>query len=57
MAAVAGGFIVGVIEADSVNLLAAKYSDVVAFAILLLVLFVRPNGLFGRPVGESVREQ
>ncbi len=57
MAAVVGGLLIGVLEAGSVNLLAAKYSDVMAFAILLLVLFVRPHGLFGRPAGESVREQ
>jgi branched-subunit amino acid ABC-type transport system permease component len=29
---------------------------VAAFAVLLLVLFVRPHGLFGRPSGEAVRE-
>ena len=32
------------------------YNDVAAFAVLLLVLFIRPHGLFGRPSGESVRE-
>ena len=49
MAAVAGGLIVGVLEAVSVSRLPAVYSDVAAFAILLLVLFVRPHGLFGSP--------
>jgi branched-chain amino acid transport system permease protein len=63
MAAVAGGLLIGILEAESVDLLSrhftdvAKYNDVAALAILLLVLFVRPHGLFGRPVGESVREQ
>jgi branched-chain amino acid transport system permease protein len=56
MAAVAGGLIVGVLESVSVSRLPAVYSDVAAFAILLLVLFVRPHGLFGAPSAESVRE-
>lgn len=56
MAAVAGGLLIGVIEAFSVSRLPAAYNDVTAFALLLLMLFVRPNGLFGSPSGESVRE-
>jgi branched-chain amino acid transport system permease protein len=56
MAAVAGGLLVGLIEALSVSILPVAYNDVAAFAVLLLVLFVRPHGLFGSPTGESVRE-
>ena len=56
MAAVLGGLAVGVLEAFSVSQMPAAYNDVAAFAVLLLVLFIRPHGLFGRPVGESVRE-
>jgi branched-chain amino acid transport system permease protein len=56
MAAVAGGLVVGVLEAFAVSKLPAAYSDVAAFAVLLLVLFVRPHGLFGRLEGEAVRE-
>jgi branched-chain amino acid transport system permease protein len=55
-AAVLGGLLVGVLEAFSVSQLPAAYNDVAAFAVLLLVLFVRPHGLFGRPGGDSVRE-
>ncbi|MBN2505139.1 MAG: branched-chain amino acid ABC transporter permease [Verrucomicrobia bacterium] len=57
MGAVAGGLLVGILEAFSVRVLPAAYNDVTAFAILLLVLFVRPHGLFGRPAAEGVREQ
>jgi branched-chain amino acid transport system permease protein len=53
---VAGGLIVGIIEAVAVSQLEARYNDVTAFAVLLLVLFIRPHGLFGRPGGEGVRE-
>ena len=56
MAAVAGGLLVGVIEAVSVSQLPAAYNDVAAFGVLLLALFVRPHGLFGSPGGEAVRE-
>jgi branched-chain amino acid transport system permease protein len=57
MGAVAGGLLVGVLEAFAVMcMLPVKYNDVAAFAVLLLVLFVRPHGLFGRPGGDSVRE-
>jgi branched-chain amino acid transport system permease protein len=56
MAAVAGGLAVGVLEAFAVSKLPAAYNDVAAFAVLLLVLFVRPHGLFGRPGSEAVRE-
>jgi len=56
MAAVAGGLLIGIIEAFSVSKLPAAYNDVSAFAILLLVLFIRPHGLFGSPSGQGVRE-
>jgi len=56
MAAVAGGLLVGVLESASVSRLPAVYNDVAAFAILLLVLFLRPHGLFGARSAESVRE-
>jgi branched-chain amino acid transport system permease protein len=56
MAAVFGGILVGVLEAFSVSQMPAAYNDVGPFAVLLLVLFIRPHGLFGRPVGEGVRE-
>ena len=56
MGAVAGGLMVGVLEAFAVSRLPAAYNDVAAFAVLLLVLFIRPHGLFGRPEGQAVRE-
>ncbi len=56
MAAVAGGLIVGILEAFFVSRMPAAYNDVAAFGVLLLVLFVRPHGLFGSPAGEGVRE-
>jgi branched-chain amino acid transport system permease protein len=56
IASVVGGLFIGVLEAFSVSKLPAAFNDTTAFAILLLVLFVRPHGLLGRPAGASVRE-
>jgi len=57
MAAVAAGLIVGLAESCSVYFLPAAYKDATAFAILLLMLFLRPHGLFGSTeVGASTRE-
>ncbi len=46
-AAVAAGFVVGVLEAFSVSLLPAAYKDAISVTILLGILFFRPSGLFG----------
>jgi branched-chain amino acid transport system permease protein len=53
-AALPAGLAIGLAEAFSVYRLPAAYKDAVAFAILLLVLFLRPHGLFGsREVGSQ----
>jgi branched-chain amino acid transport system permease protein len=46
--AFAAGLLLGVAEALSVFALGAAYREVVGLAIFLLVLLVRPQGLFGR---------
>ena len=46
-AAVAAGLLVGVLEAASISVLPLAYKDVVALAIMLAILFFRPEGLFG----------
>jgi branched-chain amino acid transport system permease protein len=45
-AAVAAGIVVGVLESLSVSVLPLAYKDVVALGILLLILTVKPQGLF-----------
>lgn len=47
--AMLGGLIVGVTEALSVQLIGAEWRAAVAFLILVAVLLLRPQGLFGRP--------
>lgn len=45
--AILGGIILGLLESLSAGYLSSAYKDVVAFVVLLLVLFVRPRGLLG----------
>jgi branched-chain amino acid transport system permease protein len=51
---VAGGLILGVAEAMTAGYLSSSYKDAVPFVLILLILFVRPNGLFGPPSSERV---
>ncbi|WP_027346832.1 ABC transporter permease [Hamadaea tsunoensis] len=46
--AVIGGFVLGVAEAFGVSLFGGSVDDIIMFAILILVLLVRPGGLLGR---------
>ena len=52
--AVAGGLLLGVIEAFSGGYISTYYTDALAFGFLLLVLFFRPQGLFTKATGERV---
>jgi len=45
--AIVGGLIVGVAEAAGVGLVGANYRAAIAFLILIVVLLVRPAGIFG----------
>ena len=47
--AVAGGLIVGLAESFSVLVIPASYKTAMPFILLLLVLYVRPQGLFSKP--------
>ncbi|HEY3315238.1 MAG TPA: branched-chain amino acid ABC transporter permease [Bacillota bacterium] len=43
-----GGLFLGIIESLGVAFVAPVYRDVITFSVLILVLLVRPAGLFGR---------
>ncbi|KAF0190211.1 MAG: amino acid/amide ABC transporter membrane protein 1 HAAT [Desulfobulbaceae bacterium] len=51
--AVAAGLLLGIIEAFSVSVVPLAFQDAIAITILLLILFVRPHGIFGS--GEAAR--
>jgi len=48
--AIVGGYILGLLEALGGGYLSAAYKDVYAFGALILILSVRPTGLFGKEV-------
>lgn len=50
---VIGGFLLGVLE-SFVNLWSAQWREVAIFALVILVLAFRPNGLFGTRMVEKV---
>src|ERR1700735_2988295 len=54
--AMLGGVLIGLIESFWAGYVNAQYKDVAVFGILMLVLMVRPNGLFGRPEIEKVED-
>jgi branched-chain amino acid transport system permease protein len=46
--ALAGGMIIALIQAVTTIYVGGQWSDFVSYALLLLVLLLRPNGLFGK---------
>ncbi|MDQ7850999.1 MAG: branched-chain amino acid ABC transporter permease [Armatimonadota bacterium] len=47
--AIVGALIIGLAETFTAAYLAAEFADLVAFALMILILFLRPQGLLGRP--------
>ncbi|NBA94876.1 branched-chain amino acid ABC transporter permease LivH [Pseudomonas sp. R5(2019)] len=52
--AMLGGILIGLIESFWGSYFSAEYKDVATFAILILVLLIKPSGLLGRPEVEKV---
>ncbi len=54
MGAVAGGLILGVVEAMTAGYVSSAYKDAMPFVLILLILFFRPQGLLGKKVTDRV---
>ena len=46
--AMLGGILLGLLEAIGTHFLGSSWKDVFAFGLLILILILRPNGLFGK---------
>jgi len=54
LGAVAGGLLVGIVEAMSAGYISSAYKDAVPFVLILIILFFLPRGLFGARITERV---
>lgn len=51
--AVAGGFLLGLAESFGAGYVSAGYKDSISFLLLIMVLLIRPYGLFGREGSDA----
>jgi branched-chain amino acid transport system permease protein len=56
MAAVAAGILLGIIEAFSVSVVPLAFQDAISITILLLILFIKPHGLFGSSEAARLKD-
>ncbi len=54
--AIVAGLLLGVIEAFSVSVLPLAFQEAISIGILLLILFLRPHGLFGSKDAAGLKE-
>ena len=52
--AMLGGVLLGVIEILSKAYISTQFSDAIVFAVLIIVLLIKPTGLLGRKISEKV---
>lgn len=52
--AMLGGVLLGVIETFSKKYISTEFSDAIVFAVLIVILLVKPAGLLGKQVQEKV---
>lgn len=52
--ALVAGFVIGLAEVTSVMFVDSSWRDAVAFVVMIVILLVRPSGLFGKPPVERV---
>jgi branched-chain amino acid transport system permease protein len=45
---VVAGILLGIIESYTIGVISSKFSDTIVFALLMVVLIVKPSGLFGK---------
>jgi branched-chain amino acid transport system permease protein len=54
--AIAAGILLGIFEALSAGLISSHYKDAIALGILVVILFIRPSGIFGSKATGALKE-
>jgi len=49
-----GGYLIGITESIAIGFISPAYKDAIAFGILIMVLIIKPSGIFGRFIPEKV---
>jgi branched-chain amino acid transport system permease protein len=49
-----GGIFIGLCESFTQTYISSQYSDLIVFGILIAVMLIRPQGIFGRPPLQKV---
>jgi branched-chain amino acid transport system permease protein len=52
--AIMGGFIIGIAENLTAGFISSDLKDIIPFTILILILLLRPEGIFGKQIPEKV---
>jgi len=52
--AMAGGLMIGLLEAYTTGYISGKWEDVIVFGVLITVIVIKPTGLFGERVAERM---
>ena len=50
----AGGILLGLVESLGGSYISSEYKDAYAFVILIIILLIKPGGLFGKAELEKV---
>jgi branched-chain amino acid transport system permease protein len=53
---VAAGFMIGILESFGAGLISSGYKDAIALLVLLVILWVRPSGLFGSTEESALKK-
>ena len=52
--ALIGGILLGIIEILGRAYISSQFSDAIVFAVLIIVLLVKPTGILGKQIHEKV---
>jgi len=52
--AILGGYVIGITENIATGFISPAYKDAIAFVMMIVILVIRPSGIFGRHIAEKV---